>query len=436
MSTSGPSLGLSRARFIWSGNSEIARSRRLSEHVINAALIQRLSVLLSALKSQYDLQEKKEVHIRSGPADIAFRILMELAPRNPKEDNPPSRPEGVADSLPLPTYSKMIATILDEVNKKLDERSIEEDRRNAALIEELGIQLRDIEGLQTDLVKKLNELERQSSLKITSERCHVGFDSSHVNKAKPGEKSKENTTLELLNPNCKSDQANPDASTKATVKFLGDGDKQIRVSTTAKKFTQIKASEYRAMYGYITLYPEILQESETDGLLIEAYHAILDQSDDARARQCVHHALLLQYCRMLGRDGVALFFKRIAVPGHQARELFEREVAEKYQQIRGMARRDAKQQSATGGGGAVEQIQLHPAEPNSSIHIQVPPAESEHEEVRKARIIFEGFTPEMRAALEGGSLDEINKVLRGIAVPEAENMVGFLGEVSLPSFSC
>lgn len=95
-----------------------------------------------------------------------------------------------------------------------------------------------------------------------------------------------------------------------------------------------------------------------------------------------------------------------------------------------MAKRNVNQQGATDGGGDVEQIQIHPVDRNSPIHIQIPPAESEHEEATKARKIFEGFAPEMRAALESGSLDEINKVLGAMKVTEAENLVSFLGDVS------
>lgn len=82
------------------------------EHVINNSLIQRLSALLSALKSY-----AQEACSRS-PADIAFQALMELASRSSEEDNPPPRPEGVFDTdLPLPSYSKMMAGILDEIKQ-------------------------------------------------------------------------------------------------------------------------------------------------------------------------------------------------------------------------------------------------------------------------------------------------------------------------------
>ena len=132
---------------------------------------------------------------------------------------------------------------------------------------------------------------------------------------------------------------------------------------------------------------------------------------------------------MLGRDSVALFFKRMATPGHQAREGFEKDVAEKFQRIWEIARENARQ-TATEGGKPVEQIQIHSVEPGALIQIQIPQAESEDEEVRKARAIFEGFPPEIRAALESGSLDEVNRVLRTMKVPEAENLVNLLGDVS------
>lgn len=154
---------------------------------------------------------------------------------------------------------------------------------------------------------------------------------------------------------------------------------------------------------------------------------MLDQDDEKRAWVYVHQALLLQYCRTLGRDGVALFFKRITTPGHQAREIFEKDVAERFRRIHSMAKRDSKKEG-------VEQVQLYPTGEDSSIRIQVPPAGSEDEKERKARKIFEQFSPEMRAALESASFEEVNKVLAEMVVPEAEKMVSLLDEMSSSCF--
>ncbi|KAK4149613.1 Cdc37 N terminal kinase binding-domain-containing protein [Chaetomidium leptoderma] len=360
------------------------------ERVINETLMERLCTLVSALQSQNN---------HSNPTDIAFRAIMELALTKHDEDTPPPPPEGVfhTDSPPLPTYSKMLATLLDEVNRTLDERRVDKDQRYEAVVQELVVQLQKIQDLQSDLVKKLEAVEQQDSKKITSETYHVGLDSSYVSKAKQGGTSREDLKVELLNPN-----------------YNLDEDKAV-------DFAQIPASDYRASHEYISSHPEILQsESETDGLLLETYYAMLDRSDEGQARRYVHQGLLLQYCRMLGRDGVALFFRRIMTPGHNAHEVLGKDVTERFQKIREMARRDAKQ--------AVEQDQLYPVGQNSSIRIQVPSVESEDMEVKKARAIFEQFTPEMRAALESGSLDEVNKVLGEMGVSEAEKMPSLLDE--------
>ncbi|KAK4106012.1 hypothetical protein N658DRAFT_490623, partial [Parathielavia hyrcaniae] len=377
------------------------------ERVINDALMQRLRVLTSALQSRQS---------NLNPADIAFQALMELASAKPEEDSPPPRPEGVfdADLPPLPTYSKMLVTVLDEVNNTLDERRTDKSHRYQAFAQELGVHVQKVQDLQAELVKELDTLEQQDSKKITSESYHAGFDSSYVNNTKPAETSKQETKIdvELLNPNHTLDETTLNAQTGKQTRTAADNSgvsepTKIRASPAAMRFAEIPASDSRASRDHLSSHPKLLQqESETVGLLIEAYYALmLDQPDEKRARQYVHQALLLQYCRMLGRDGLQLVFKRITTPGHQARELFEKDVAERFQTIRSMAKRDSRETDE-----GVEQVQLYPAGENSSIRIQVPPVESEGEEARKAREIFEQFSPEMRAALERGLLEEVNNV--------------------------
>ena len=76
--------------------------------VINDALMQRLSAVISVLQSQQDASAQSSL------AEVTFRAPMELAPRNSEEDTPLPLPEGVfdGDSPPLPTYSKMMARVL------------------------------------------------------------------------------------------------------------------------------------------------------------------------------------------------------------------------------------------------------------------------------------------------------------------------------------
>ena len=77
--------------------------------------------------------------------------------------------------------------------------------------------------------------------------------------------------------------------------------------------------------------------------------------------------------------------------------------------------------------GGVEQIQLQAVDPNTAIHIAVPPPNSDDPETQQARKIFEAFPPGLQRALERGQLEDINVVLGKMAVDEAEEIVELLG---------
>lgn len=402
------------------------------ERQINDALIQRISSLLNSLKAHAaDVENGKR-----NPGEIAFAAVMESAANLKREDDiPPERPAGVHGSEEkLPTYSKMMATLLDQVNQAMEERKISQEDRYAAMTAEIQDHLDKVTNLQKELHKKLAELEKEDTRKITSGSLHTGFDSSHVNKSKAsasGEK-KEDTQVELLNPNFNSKPEEAGSSSKDT----NDDDEEVEASPAAKQFAQIKAGSYSESLAFLGKHPEILKEKETDGLLIMAFDAQLSGKDDY-ARQCVHQALLLQYCRSLGRDGVGLFFKRIMTKGHQARDVFLKDVQGMYGNIRTRAAEINKQRAASGSGLAegegVEQIQLHAVEPGTVINIHVPPENSADPEDQEARKVFEAFSPEMKKALESGSLDEVNKVLGNMNVAEAEDLVGKFGEAGVLS---
>jgi hypothetical protein len=379
--------------------------------------MRRISALLEALKSR----AAEAADGTRNPGEVAFRAVMESAGR-PEDDQPPPRPEGIhTDAEPLPSYSKMMATLLDQVNKELDEKKVE--NRYTGMLAAIQEHLDKVQGLQKELFVKLAELEKEDARKITSESIHTGFDSSHVTKAQPGEKTEEKK-IELLNPNFdpnKASSSKPGASSAAA-----DDDEEIDASPAARLFGQIRPTDYSASLSFLSKHPEILTERETDGLLVLAFDAALESRDDA-CRQLVHQALLLQYCRALGKDGVAMFFKRVTTRGHQAQEVFSSDVQGTYMKIRNRAREIIVERAAEPEG--VEQIQLHAVEPGTEIKISVPPKDDPA--AKEARAIFDAFPEDFRKALETGSLDTVNEVLGKMAVPEAEDIVGKLGDVSL-----
>lgn len=371
------------------------------------------------------------------------------------DDTPPPPPEGVhTQEKELPSYSKMMAALVDQVKAKVDEDKVE--NRYEAYVTEVKAHITKIEGLQKSLEEQLAQLEKEERGKITSESIHTGFDSSHVSKAEPKpasvpEAAKPTTrrtekvqAVEVLNPHTLASLDPSDGKDSAQSSGADadvdepdpddddDDEADVEASELGKQFAQIKMGDYRASLQFISAHPQVVAEKETDGLLVLAFNAAMDGKDDF-ARQCVHQGLLLQYCRALGRDGVGLFFKRITTQGHQAQKVFFDDVNSTYARIRTRTKEIEKQraQEEADGSGGVEQIQLHAVDPGTTINIKIPPTTSEDPEEVKARELFNAFPPGLQRALESGSLDEVNKVLGKMSVEQAEEVVGQLSEVSL-----
>lgn len=107
--------------------------------------------------------------------------------------------------------------------------------------------------------------------------------------------------------------------------------------------------------------------------------------------------------------------------------MFNDDVNTTYTRIRTRTK-EILQERGFGEGGGVEQIQLQAVDPDTAIHIHVPPSDSDDPEVQQARKIFEAFPPGLQRALERGALEDINVVLGKMAVDEAEEIVELLGK--------
>ncbi|KAJ6788203.1 hypothetical protein PWT90_02168 [Aphanocladium album] len=393
------------------------------EVALHEALLKRISALLAALRVRAN-----EAAATANPGQLAFQAVMESA-GDQKDDKLPPVPEGLRVDPNQPTsYSGMMAGLLDQVNKAMADTKPED--RYAGMLKEIEVHETQVKTLIKESGEELAKLEKEEGKKITSEGIHTGFDSSFVSKASAT--GGDSTKVELLNPNFNpSGEGSSSSSSKDASANKTDDDDDLEASPAARKFADIKPTDYSASLDYLSKNPQILTERETDGLLVLAFDAALEGKED-RSRQCVHQALLLQYCRSLGRDGVALFFKRItASGGNNAKEVFYKDVQDTYARIRTRAREIVAERANEPEG--VEQIQLHAVEPGTVIAISVPAADSEDPEVQEAREIYEHFSDEMRAALETGELDKVNEVLGSLSVEEAEEYVNLFGEANILS---
>ncbi|QKX64233.1 uncharacterized protein TRUGW13939_11406 [Talaromyces rugulosus] len=394
------------------------------ERIINDGLLERIDKLLGALQRHEDSNRD--------PEQLVFQSLIESA-GDPAADQPPAPPAGVhANVKEQPKYSQMMGSLVDQVKKEVDESKSDEPIQ--AYITGVQGHKTKVLDLQQELLQKLAELEKEESSKITSSDIHTGFDSSHVAKSSPADKASSKGTVELLNPSSSTKQDTVGAQSSGADADLEDEDEEadIKVSDLAKQFAKIPMGDYKSSLRFISENPQVTAESETDGLLVEAFNSQMDGKAEY-ARQCVHHGLLLQYCRSLGRDGVSLFFKRITTKDHQAATLFRNDVNETYNKIKTRAAELAKDRSPENDPAGVEQIQLHAVDPNTQINISIPAPDSTVPEEIEARKIFDSFPPGLQRALQSESLDEVNKVLGKMSVEEAEIIVDKLGQGSMLS---
>ena len=287
------------------------------ERVINDGLLRRIDTLLAELRSH-------EANAKDQNAFI-YQALISSA-GDPEEDELPKPPEGVHTQEEQPRYSQMMGHLVDQVKKEVDESK--SDDWYKGYVKGIEGHRKKVAGLQKDLIQKLNELEQEEGRKITSDSIHTGFNSSFVSKDREkssvGQKSKAET-VEVLNPGSLASQkkaqlkrldsmqssgADADIDEETDRKADTD-DEHIEPTALGKQFAKIKVGDYKGCLQFISDHREVVAERETDGLLMEGFNAQMDGKADY-ARQCVHQALLLQYCRSLGKDGVGLFFKRYA----------------------------------------------------------------------------------------------------------------------------
>lgn len=293
------------------------------ERIINDGLLQRIDKLLASLREH----AQQATASSQDPDEFMMQTLMECA-GDDADDVPPKPPQGVHTQTEQPRYSVMMASLVDQVKKDAGDRPHDWFQ---SYLKGVAEHKAKVENLQKELHQKLAELEMEESKKITSDSLHTGFSVSSVSKEKdkpkPAAKPK-SETVEVLNPGAmkrdslkRLDSAGQSSGAEADVEDevndpsklqvddADDDEEHIEPSELGKAFAKIKMGDYKRCLQFISENRDVVKERETDGLLVEGFNAQMDGKPEY-AKNCVHQALLLQYCRSLGKDGVGLFFKR------------------------------------------------------------------------------------------------------------------------------
>lgn len=133
----------------------------------------------------------------------------------------------------------------------------------------------------------------------------------------------------------------------------------------------------------------------------------------------------------------------------RAEAVFAKDVEDTYKHL---ANRVVEMKKEQAQAGETEQIQLVPENPGQAITFNIPdgppPAELriaddtegkiDVEEARKYLQtqweVYEAFSDELKSALKSQSLEEVNKVIGGMNVEEAERIVGLLDSAGILNF--
>ncbi|KZO96492.1 hypothetical protein CALVIDRAFT_537258 [Calocera viscosa TUFC12733] len=235
------------------------------------------------------------------------------------------------------------------------------------------------------------------------------------------------------------------------------------------QFSHIGVGKFQESYHFLQKNQSVLGPGSMDALYLAAYQAAM-KKDFKYSKGCVHQALLLRYCEELGKDGVAMFFQkwvavlrvtcgsfthcRMLTGNAKAQAAFMKDVNDTSNIVkeRASATRDEESEGR-------ETIQLHVENGVSSISFNIPEGppppddmplevsfeggeEDEQPDLAEVRAflkrrwdIWQGFTPKLRKALESKSLDRVNKVLEGMSVEQAEQVVAEMQESGILNFS-
>jgi len=84
------------------------------------------------------------------------------------------------------------------------------------------------------------------------------------------------------------------------------------LTPSAVAFAKIPPLDWQRTREAISADPSLLSEETGDALMVEAFNVGMKgtKAGEKRVAELTEKALLGQYCRQLGRDGVALFFQR------------------------------------------------------------------------------------------------------------------------------
>lgn len=202
-------------------------------------------------------------------------------------------------------------------------KRIDLDKMMVEILEKKNVQdwILKLKERQDNVLLELEKEEAEIAKKITSETMKTGFDKSSISTKKSAdvavaaEGAKKDLVIETIHDPKGSEEATEAKEAKE------EGEEDYLTYAPAENFAHLSALD--ASFKALSCNPELASQKYSDEILAEAFRLEM-AGKSADAKRCVHQSLILQYCGLLGKDGISMFFKRMETSAKGAMDMFKK----------------------------------------------------------------------------------------------------------------
>ncbi|KAI8823751.1 Cdc37 N terminal kinase binding-domain-containing protein [Fimicolochytrium jonesii] len=338
----------------------------------------------------------------------------------------------VQGRVPYGTYTEGILAALNPTPEARGERDTADVK--AALEKSVDEAIRKLETRQRELDAEVQREEAEAKKKLTTDDLKEGFNKTIVSKpaaAPPSTTKTSQKTIETIHtPSIATTSATAAPAAGATQPTEEEDDDEADHITFPPAQLFADALNLDQSFGIISAHPALVSQRYSDMILAEGFRMEMARKPK-EAKRCVHQALLLQYCSLLGKDGVNLFFARLRSSQPSATAMFLKDVNETYTRIQTRVRTlHAEQAQQEAAERAALQQRLEACTlPDGSYALPV--GEEADEKERRRAEVFAGLERAFQRALLLSDVDEINAHLASLSKTEGEELVRRCSEVGL-----
>ncbi|KAJ3154664.1 hsp90 co-chaperone Cdc37 [Geranomyces variabilis] len=328
-----------------------------------------------------------------------------------------------------PKYGDLVETVMQTVAGETED--VPEVR--TALQAAAATVIKAIDSRNSSIAAEVKREEAEAAKKLTVDDLKEGFNKTVVSKtpskapapspapAAAAESTTKTKTIETIHQ--------PGGLAQSTEE-QDDEEADHITYPPAQAFSELPDME--ASFHVISKHPELVSQRYSDMILADGFRKELD-GQPKLAQRCVTQALLLQYCSLLGHDGISLFFARLRSGRQNASEMFNRDVVDTYKRIHERVKViKAKQKEEEEAEQAGLQARLEACtQPDGTLAIPVN-EESTDEEKKRAEV-FATFPHDFQRALLMSDVDAINAHLASLDKEAAQELVKVCNEAGLLS---